>query len=331
MFLILAAPDDLHADSVIYYLKKQQARVARLDPSQTLDADGGIRVTLQAGCSELRLPGGTIVRADDIAGIYCRNFSFPKAKPDAPIAEHLAMAESRTALQGFCHSASRARWVNNPWREAEVDNKILQHSHAAVLGLTIPDTLVTNDAAALRAFYQKHQANIIIKQMSDLCLIEEEPFSHPDGRPDCKVYGFYTHRVTEADLAAADDILRSGASPCLFQEEIPKKAELRVTVVGNRWFAHRIDSQSTPAARVDFRQVPELPVKETTIPDALGETLVRLIRSWGLVFAACDIVETPSGGHVFLEANVCGNWLWLEEGEESPIAECIAAYLLGKV
>jgi hypothetical protein len=341
VFLVLAAPDDLHADAVLYYLKKSGACVIRLDTSVPLGAyppaklpgnlgelPGGASLAIFTDYAELQFPGLTTIRANEVQGVFCRNFSFPRCGPEASPAAHLAAAESKSALHGFFQSMPRARWVNNPWREAEADNKIFQCRHAAAAGLAVPFTFVTNDSFVLRQFYDKHQGRIIIKQMSEICLIEEVPFTHADGRPDCNVFGFYTQRVTEADLEAAAEAFDSESTPCLFQEEIPKKADLRVTIIGDSWFAHRIDSQSDPQSRIDFRQVPELPVAEATIPRKLGKRLAALIRSWGLAFAACDLIETPDGRHVFLEANVCGNWLWLEQGEESPVAEAIAAYLL---
>jgi hypothetical protein len=343
VFLILATPDDLHADAVLYYLKKSGARVIRLDTSVPLDAyppaklpghfgpielPGGATLAIYGSDAELQFPDLTTIRAKEVQGVFCRNFSFPKCGPEASTAAHLAAAESKSALHGFFQSMPRARWVNNPWREAEADNKIFQYHHAAAAGLAVPHTVVTNAPFILRQFCDQHQGRIIIKQMSGICLIEEEPFTHADGRQDCTVFGFYTQRVAEADLDAAEEAFTKEGTPCLFQEEIPKKSELRVTIIGDSWFAHRIDSQSHPKSRIDFRQVPDLPVAEATIPQKLGDRLAALIRSWGLAFAACDIIETPDGRHVFLEANVCGNWLWLEQGEESPVAEAIAAYLL---
>jgi hypothetical protein len=49
------------------------------------------------------------------------------------------------------------------------------------------------------------------------------------------------------------------------------------------------------------------------------------------VFAACDFALSPCGEYIFLEANVCGNWLWLEREEESAIAESIACELLKSI
>lgn len=272
--MILADPYDLHADAVLFYINKAGAEVVRLYPAAFEPETMPISYTAgnHGSKSEIVVRGKRIA-ASSISGVFCRNWSFPKCDPSAPTAELLAAAEKRTALQGFFHSIPKACWVNPPWREIEVDNKLFQYRHAVLSGLTIPDTLVTSNPNALLQFYDKHRGQIIIKQMSDISIIEEVPFHHDDSQSDWTVYGFYTRMVTKEDLKEVDSLV---VSPCLFQEAIPKKAELRVTIVGDRWFAHRIDSQSHPDALTDFRRVLDLPVEEADIPVALGRKLTAL-------------------------------------------------------
>jgi hypothetical protein len=48
----------------------------------------------------------------------------------------------------------------------------------------------------------------------------------------------------------------------------------------------------------------------------------------GLVFGAVDLICTPSGDHVFLELNPCGEFFWLERTPGLPISDAIANLLL---
>ena len=52
-----------------------------------------------------------------------------------------------------------------------------------------------------------------------------------------------------------------------------------------------------------------------------------LVRRLGLRFGAIDMVQTPSGEHVFLEINPNGQWLWIERATGLPIANAIARLL----
>ena len=53
-----------------------------------------------------------------------------------------------------------------------------------------------------------------------------------------------------------------------------------------------------------------------------------MIKVWNISFAAVDLVETVSEELFFLEANVAGNWLWLEKEQDgSEIAKAIADLL----
>ena len=52
------------------------------------------------------------------------------------------------------------------------------------------------------------------------------------------------------------------------------------------------------------------------------------LRQMGLRFGAFDLIVTPDGGHVFLECNPNGQWLWVELATGMPISEAIADELM---
>ena len=81
-------------------------------------------------------------------------------------------------------------------------------------------------------------------------------------------------------------------------------------------------------SRVDFRLKPDLPVYHFELPLTVARKLLKLIHSWNLEFAACDFVLTPEEELVFIEANVEGNWLWIEHELGLAISGTIAERLL---
>jgi len=61
--------------------------------------------------------------------------------------------------------------------------------------------------------------------------------------------------------------------------------------------------------------------------EGIGASLLQMLQSRGIVFAACDMVLTPDDELIFLEANVTGNWLWLENGGDHPILDEVVQLL----
>jgi len=217
--------------------------------------------------------------------------------------------------------------MNPPWYDEMADNKPYQMECARSIGLTVPETLVTNDAGAFLSFYEKCKRDVIIKQLSEICLIDDSELQNQKYGVDAgeTAYGFYTNKVLPEHLDKIEEIL---TTPCLFQEQIVKKADIRVTVVGDKVFSALIDSQGEEESKIDFRLKPDLPIDHFALPGPISRKLLKLIHGWHLSFAACDFILTPDDELVFIEANVEGNWLWIEHELDLPISRTIAEKLL---
>ncbi|MCU1349453.1 MAG: hypothetical protein JWO56_2483 [Acidobacteria bacterium] len=210
--------------------------------------------------------------------------------------------------------ARDAFWVNG--REAAIRalHKPLQHAVAIDAGLETPDTLYTNDPEAIRAFIREQGGSIAYKAF--------KAWSWSDGK---KIWNPVTSVLTEADLV--DDGINA-LSPAIYQELVPKAYELRVTVIGERMFAVKLDSQSTQRGRVDWRRGQfELHPEATTLPGAIEERCRALMTRLGLVFGCIDLIVTPDGRYVFLEVNEMGQWLFVEDWTGQPMLDAFAEML----
>jgi glutathione synthase/RimK-type ligase-like ATP-grasp enzyme len=239
----------------------------------------------------------------------------------APIEKHLQYSEMRAGLYGLFRTLSNCFWMNDPSLEESIDNKMVQSIDARYVGLKVPKTLVTNDESSARKFIENCDGGAIIKQLSAIGLVDENS-------EETETFGFFTSSVTKEAMEYLDEVKHA---PCLFQEDIPKKADIRATVVGDRIFAHAIDSQSREASKTDFRKEIDLPISNFEFPDETGSRLIKLLKKWGIIFAACDFVLTPDDELIFLEANVTGNWLWLENEDSHPILDEIVRLLSCKL
>lgn len=114
----------------------------------------------------------------------------------------------------------------------------------------------------------------------------------------------------------------------LFQEWVPKDYEVRLTVVDGQFFAARIDGKSD-AAHVDWRtDYDNLSYQAVETPNFVRWRVSALLDKLGLRFGALDFVVAPDG-EWFLECNPNGQWAWIEDETEMPIASALAEALEG--
>lgn len=225
-------------------------------------------------------------------------------------ARRFAKAQALQGLDSFLRGAPFP-WVNDPDAATRADDKLRQLALARRLGLTVPETLVTNDPQELRRFHQEH-GRLIAKSVSG---------SH--GLPASK--RILTNVVTKADLADADGLRQA---PVCFQEYVSKASELRVTVIGQKAHAVRIHSQAQARTRDDWRRYgPGLEHSVARLPRAVERKCVALAAELGLDYGGIDLVERPDGRHVFLEINTLPAWLWLEDATGHPITAAFVDHL----
>jgi hypothetical protein len=189
-------------------------------------------------------------------------------------------------------------WVNPVGSFSRASLKLEQLKAAALSGLKLPRTLLSNDPFKIREFVRSHEA--IYKAFYPVSWRKE------DG-----LIALFSAPLTEQDLPE-DGVLR--AIPGIFQERVPKAFELRITAIGRHLFAAALDSQAIPAARVDWRAAAtSVPVSTFDLPEAVAKSCRQIMADLGLVFGCFDLIVTPSGDFVFLEVNEMGAFLWIEE------------------
>jgi glutathione synthase/RimK-type ligase-like ATP-grasp enzyme len=236
-------------------------------------------------------------------------------KPDGMDEEtySFCLQESRAALLGSLMGLS-GRWMSHPAAVWQAEFKPYQLRLAAQLGFAIPSTIITNDPVTIRDAFTKFKG-LVAKATRN-------GWTTRDGQ----TFAIFTSQVLEEHL---DDIESAKLSPAIYQALIPKKFDVRVTIVGRRVFAAAIESQSDPEAVIDWRMTanPKLPHRQIDLPQRVADSLLDLMDSLRLSFAAIDLIKTPDDQYVFLEVNPSGQWLWLDEMLEFGISEAVAEWL----
>src|SRR6266545_3483945 len=110
---------------------------------------------------------------------------------------------------------------------------------------------------------------------------------------------------------------------CSSNGSSPSPAQCGLTVVGESMFGASIYPES-PAAREDWRaDYAALRYEPLTIPVRVAERARGFLDAFGLVYGAFDLILNQNE-YVFLECNAAGQFGWLSEECDLPIAAAIA-------
>lgn len=207
-------------------------------------------------------------------------------------------------------------WMNRPMAVHRANFKILQLRAAQEVGFCIPKTCITNNPAAAKQFFTDVGGKMIAKTLSAGALYDS----------DNRTYVVFTNPVSSQDMEKIDSLAQC---PCQLQEYVPKEVELRVVVVGDTSFAVEIDSQKSEKSKHDWRHYDFENVAHRIhkLSANIQRQCIEVTRKLGLVFAALDLILTPDHQYVFLEANPCGQYGWLEHFTGIPLTETVTNVL----
>jgi hypothetical protein len=319
MLLVLTEPDDVHADHVIGKLRERGAQVVRFNP-----ADYPSQADISIACE----PSGQLrawlcardqrVDFQAVDGVWWRRPQAPRAHAE------ISDARMREYVEQESKSFTQDAWtfLDCPWLPASppavryAGQKALQLRVAAKLGFELPPTLITNSPAEFLEFYRQHNGQIVSKLASGV-------FFQTLGT----TFSRYTEAVTRRDVAYAHAVRYC---PTIYQAYVPKRLELRVTVVGVQVFAAEIHSQDSHHTRHDWRRYDHFTTRHRPheLPEAVRQQCLQLVQHFGLRYGAIDFILTPDGRYVFLELNPNGQYLWIEDATSLPISDAIADELL---
>jgi glutathione synthase/RimK-type ligase-like ATP-grasp enzyme len=250
--------------------------------------------------------------SDSLRAIYFRRPVFLREPSDNLSPEDQLARTQWAAFMRTFMLFDDCRWMNHPAATYRAETKALQLAVAADLGFRVPSTMVSNTAVAL-SHVQSPIGTVVVKSLDTMILRQgrHQSFSYT------QIVGVDT--VREASLASA---------PAIFQQPLEAKLDLRVTVVGDWLFCVSITHEGQPI-RGDWRlEKRDAEFAAYTLPSAVSERCLQLVRALGLSFGAIDLAF-EDGEYFFLEINPTGEWAWLREHAAQPIDEAIASALTG--
>lgn len=314
--LIVSNRHDAHVPLVTRHLEAFGASFFVLNTETFGDQVTGSGVV--GSTNRLRLYSGAVtIDLREVLSTWYRRPEMPAmARLVDREAQRFAQEEQKAFLDGLLASLE-CEWLSHPSAIRDAGHKLRQLEVAKAIGFTVPPTLISQTPREILEFRTSVGRPLAAK------LIAKGP---PRATTPAEQYVVFTQRLADEDL---QDTAALGACAALYQPYIDKQFELRVTVVGKEVFTCRIDSQATERTRVDWRNydLANTPHSAFGLDDKTKELCLKLVRHFGLNFAAIDLICTPSDEIVFLEINPNGQWGWIQELTGLPIAEAHARFL----
>ncbi|MET9777309.1 ATP-grasp ribosomal peptide maturase [Streptomyces sp. NPDC006367] len=305
--LILTCEEDVTADMVVVHLNASEVPVVRLDPAD-LARSAALSGEFAHGSFRGRLSSqGRLVSIDGLRSVWVRRPG-PAAARAAGSSAWLT-EESGQALYGMLRDCG-ARWMNQPDAAHRARYKPWQLRLAQRCGLSVPATLITTFPQAAREFAGRHP-DLVVKPVSG---------AHPQDPPLA---------VPASRVPPGADFSAVAHGPTLLQRRIPKRADVRLTVVGDRLLAARrtapVDGDPQEVdVRFDGSREPWRPAG---VPPRVAEAVLAYMREAQLAYGAFDFVEDRDGVWWFLECNQSGQFGFVEVDTGQPIARTIAEWL----
>ncbi|HEX9940734.1 MAG TPA: hypothetical protein VGG03_01860 [Thermoanaerobaculia bacterium] len=301
--LVPVQTEDVHAKAVRRALRSKGHEAVLLYGSDyPTRQQASIFITQEAGLHWTLSDSALSLSDERFDAVWCRR---PTA-PVLPLSMHpgdreIAFRECSAFTKAFwALVAPNAFWVNPINARDRAASKPVQLFEAIKSGLTIPDTLCSNDPCEIRRFLCGCRGETIYKGFYPAL------WHRKDGASI-----LYTSEIGPDDLPD-DEVLR--LAPGIFQKRIDKSYELRATFMGGYACSAKLLSQQHPEARIDWRSAgKEVEVVYEELPDEIYVACRTMMSRLGIVFGCFDFAVTPQGQHVFLEVNEMGQFLWLEE------------------
>jgi ATP-grasp ribosomal peptide maturase len=303
--LILTCEEDVTADMVVVHLNSCGVPVVRLDPA---DLPGGVALSGEYAHGSFQghlSSGGRLVCIDGLRSVWVRRPGTPAGRAEQSSA--WLTEETSQALYGMLRGCG-ARWMNHPDAARRARYKPWQLRVAQRCGLPVPATLITTFPRAAEEFAERYP-DLVVKPVSG---------AHPKDPP---------RAVPTSRVAPDTDFSAVAYGPTLLQRRVAKRADIRLTVVGDRLLAAR-KTADPDAAEVDVRFAPRnSPWRPAEVPPRIAEAVHAYMNEAELSYGAFDFAEDADGLWWFLECNQSGQFGFVEVETAQPIARTIAEWL----
>lgn len=319
MILILTNKQDSHADEVIRNLAKKGVKTFRINSEDLI-----LKYRISLYINENGVWYGEIIDELDrvlnlsdlkVAWLRKPEFGFFDGKSAESENEEFIASEIKSFIN-ILYSIPSIRWINDPFLANKAKVKFQQLLLARKYGVMIPKTLITTQPEVAKKFFIECNEEVLVKTIytSNVTIngVNQAIPSKKVGKDS--FYVFYS---------------TISLMPTQLQEYIEKDFELRITIIGEKVFAIKIDSQVNEETKIDWRIHTRMnPHSIFQLPLTIERFCIDFLKEQNLLYGAMDFIVTPKDEYYFLENNPFGQYLWLEKETNVPITEEICNLMI---
>ncbi len=304
MILIITHKEDFTTDFVIEKLNEQNIKYFRLN-CEDLNKNN----YLFDNSNDFNF---SINGISEFSSVWFRRTKLPDIDTTDQDKKIFLLADYESLFDNLFNLINSKKWLSNPNYIYKAENKLYQLQKAKEIGFNIPNTIVTNNHKQLSEFVSDNANEVIIKP------IRQGRIQLSDG-----VKTIFTNHVGKEVL---ENLIEYDLTPSIVQNLIQKEYELRITVVGDKVFSAKINSQENENTQTDWRKEKN-PFFECYIPQEIENKCIKLLTELNISFGAIDLIKDKNGEYIFLEINPNGQWAWIEMETGLKISEAIINFL----
>lgn len=319
--LVVSSKDDLHADYIIDKCNSygKGRSIIRLN---TEDFLSNCKVSFNGERFKIKIKDSEKEFFDsEIFSVWIRRPKPIKASgiDDTGVLGFM-IDQGESFLNGLYYCLSEeSLWINPLNSLQRAKYKIPQLILARKVGFNVPNTLITNRSDLAKNFFEEQQ---------EICT---KSLNRPNYYFKDEFRKFYTQKVDKETFYKNINSIK--VCPTFFEQYIEKAFDIRVVIVGDKVFAFKIDSQSDPDSKIDFRGADATKIEHSPykLPRDIEEKIMAFIKASNLVYSSMDLVLSKENKYYFIENNCNGQWLWLEYLTGVNISDSLIQLLFGNM
>jgi hypothetical protein len=303
VILLVGIPTDDPLSAVLESLRKLDAQFTLVDQTEISSTD--VELEAGEGVSGVLHHQGRRVELGSVAAVYLRPYDFRRLPGIQEAGEASPSWRHAATVEDIIYSWTEltdALVVNRPSDMGSNNSKPFQAGLIQSAGFSVPQTLVTTDEAAARAFWQVH-GEVVYKSISGVRSI-----------------------VRRLTTEQSDRLANIANCPTQFQEYVPG-TDYRVHVVGDEVFSCEVVSGADDY-RYASSQGGRVEMWRQALPREIEVRCVELTRKCGLALAGIDLRLRPDGGWCCFEVNPSPAFTYYQRATGDRIDEAVARLLM---
>ncbi len=319
MILILSTGhSEPTTDTVIDWLLYYKADFIRINSEDMVDKTTRLSVKID---SNQIVIGGQNINLDKANVVWYRrwydyrNIGFQPSNLHQRQLNRELSAEAEELLIYIYFSLRDKLWLCNPLVN-KTHNKLFALRMAKLVGLTIPETFITNHMDEVRRFLEEH-GNIITKPVGD-------PFVYFGDDGSC--FKNFTQKLTMAYLKKLPD----SVFVSLFQKMVKAEFEIRTFYLDGDFYSTAIMHGNTLDIKLSVNRDMNVKMIAYELPEDIKDKIIILMKKLDLNTGSIDIIRSQSGEHYFLEVNPIGQFSGYGFACNFQLEKKIAEWLIKK-